>query len=103
MEVVEQRIARLSEKLAATWQVAELVHPDRPLARGFARVTNRDGATLTSAERARGAKLLTLHFADGTLDAAAGAAESARSPAVERKPRRTYIAPQPGFFDEDQG
>jgi len=102
-ELVQQRITRLSEKLAATWQVAELVHPDRPLARGFARVTDRDGATLTSAARARAARLLTLHFADGTVDATAGASERSDPAPLERKPRRTYIARQPGLFDEDQG
>ncbi len=103
IEIVGQRISRLSDKLAATWQVAELVHPDRPLRRGFARVTNRDGGTLTSAERARAAKLLTLHFADGTLDATTGATKSSAPAPLERKARRTYIAPQPGLFDEDQG
>jgi exodeoxyribonuclease VII large subunit len=98
-EVIEQRIARLSEKLAATWQVAELVHPDRPLARGFARVTDREGATLTSAARASAARLLTLHFADGALDAATDAGAPTAPARLERKPRRTYIAPQPGLFD----
>ena len=38
-ELVDQRIARLSEQLAAAWKMAELVHPERPLQAGFARVT----------------------------------------------------------------
>ena len=98
-DVIEQRIARLSEKLAAAWQMAGLAHPERPLGRGFARVTSRDGTTLTSADRARTARLLKLHFADGTLDATVGAGEPIAAAPLERKPRRTYIAPQPGLFD----
>ncbi len=98
---LDQRLARLSDQLAAAWKMAELAHPERPLARGFARVTSRDGTTLTSAARARAVKLLTLCFADGTLDATteAGSAPAA----LERKPRRTYSAPQPGLFDTDEG
>jgi len=107
-DVIEQRIANLSERLGAAWKMAALAHPDRPLARGFARVTSREGATLTSAARAGAARLLTLHFADGTLDATAGAGEPVAPPRLERNPRRTYISPQPGLFDtsgadEDQG
>jgi exodeoxyribonuclease VII large subunit len=77
--------------------MAELVHPDRPLGRGFARVTSRTGATLTHASDAIAERLLTLHFGDGAVDAAV---DGMRGPApVERKPRKTYIAPQPGLFD----
>ena len=99
---LDQRIARLSDRLSAAWKMAELAHPERPLARGFARVTSRDGTTLTSAARARAAKLLTLHFGDGALDATTEALPRP-TPALERKPRRHYIAPQPGLFDPDEG
>jgi len=95
-ELVEQRITRLSEKLAGLWQMAELVHPDRPLKRGFARVTSRTGATLTRASDAASERLLTLHFGDGKVDATV---DGARPAPVERKPRKTYITPQPGLFD----
>src|SRR5438445_2578068 len=46
-DLIDQRIARLSEQLSALWKIAELAHPERPLSRGFARVTDRDGKTLT--------------------------------------------------------
>jgi exodeoxyribonuclease VII large subunit len=96
-ELVEQRIARLSERLAGLWQMAELVHPERPLSRGFARVTSRSGTTLTHVRDAIAERLLTLHFADGKVDATV---DGSRAPAsVERKPQKTYIAPQPGLFD----
>jgi exodeoxyribonuclease VII large subunit len=95
-DLVEQRIARLAEKLSAAWKMAELAHPERPLSKGYVRVTSRDGTTLTHAADARSAKLLTLRFGDGSVDAAV---DEGASRAVERKPRRSYIPPQPGLFD----
>ena len=100
-DLVEQRIARLGERLAAAWKMAELAHPERPLGRGFARVTSRDGRTLTRALDAREARSLTLHFGDGDVDATVDESAAARSP-VERKPRRSYVAPQPGLFDQPE-
>jgi exodeoxyribonuclease VII large subunit len=100
-ELIDQRISRLGEKLAAVWAMAELVHPDRPLSRGFARVTDRSGNTLTGAAAAREARELTLRFADGKVDASVGNTDRA-GPPLERKPRRSYIAPQPGLFDEPE-
>jgi exodeoxyribonuclease VII large subunit len=96
-DLIDQRIARLSEKLSAAWKMAELAHPERPLSKGYVRVTSRDGATLTHAADARSAKLLTLRFGDGSVDAAVEDGTAAKP--VERKPRRPYIPPQPGLFD----
>ena len=98
-DLLDQRIARLGEQLSAVWRVAELAHPDKPLERGFARVTTRDGPHLDSrARRARGeiADLaLRRRRAPATVDGAGGSPP----PPVERKPRKSYIAPQPGLFD----
>jgi exodeoxyribonuclease VII large subunit len=95
-ELIEQRIGRLSEKLAAAWKMAELAHPERPLSKGYVRVTSRDGRTLTSAADARSAQRLTLRFGDGALDASV---DGAAGQAVEPKRGKPYIAPQPGLFD----
>src|SRR4051812_10180861 len=96
-DLVDQRITRLSEQLGALWRLAELAHPEKPLARGFARVTDRSGKTLTHAAAARAARELSLRFGDGSVDATVdGTGAPAR---VERGPRRSYIAPQPGLFD----
>jgi exodeoxyribonuclease VII large subunit len=100
-DLIDQRITRLSERLSAAWQMAELAHPERPLGRGYARVTSRDGRTLTHARDAREARLLTLHFGDGNVDAAVDGEAQARRP-VERKPRRSYVTPQPGLFDRSE-
>jgi exodeoxyribonuclease VII large subunit len=95
-DLIDQRISRLSERLAGLWRLAELAHPDKPLSRGFTRVTSRDGRTLTSARDAREAQRLTLKFSDAPVEATV---DGDRPPMLERKPRRTYIPPQPGLFD----
>jgi exodeoxyribonuclease VII large subunit len=97
-ELVDNRISRLKEQLAAAWKMAELVHPERPLSKGYVRVTSGDGTTLTHAADARAARALRLHFGDGSVDATVDA--RAAPSRVERGPRRSYIAPQPGLFDE---
>ena len=99
-DLIDQRIARMTEQLSALWRLAELAHPDKPLKRGFARVTSRDGRTLTHAADARTAQRLTLHFGDGAVDASVDGATAPKP--VEPKSRRPYIAPQPGLFDEPE-
>jgi exodeoxyribonuclease VII large subunit len=96
-DLIDQRIARLSERLSAAWKMAELAHPERPLSKGYVRVTSRDGQTLTHAADARAAQRLTLHFGDGAVDASVDGA-SAPQP-VEPKRRKPYIPSQPGLFD----
>jgi exodeoxyribonuclease VII large subunit len=96
-ELMDQRIARLAEQLAAAWKMAELVHPERPLSKGFARVTGPDGRTLTRAADARAAESVTLHFGDGAVGASVDG--SAARQAVEPRRRKPYMPPQPGLFD----
>ncbi len=95
-ELLLDRIARAGEKLESLWKMAGLVHPDRPLSRGFVRVTDRAGKTLARAADAVAAGLLTLHFGDGDVPAAAGEAPAP----VERKRRGAYVSKQPGLFDQ---
>jgi exodeoxyribonuclease VII large subunit len=95
-QLLLDRVSRTSERLESLWKMARLVHPDRPLSRGFARVTDRSGKTLAKAADARSAKLLSLHFIDGKVDAS-----TAESAPVERRPRPPYVDNQPGFFDDE--
>ena len=100
-ELLSDRVSRARDQLASLWRLAELAHPDRPLKRGFARVTDRAGKTLTHAADAIAARELKLHFGDGTVDATTGAAPS--QPARVERPRRApYVAPQRGLFDEPE-
>ncbi len=101
-ELLLDRVTRAAEKLQSTWKMAELVHPERPLSRGFVRVTDRAGKTLARAGDAIAAGLLTLHFGDGPVPAAVGDSP----PPVERKRSSAYVKPrpgQPGLFDEPEG
>jgi exodeoxyribonuclease VII large subunit len=56
-----------------------LLHPERPLQKGYAMIERRDGQIVTSAKAARVAGALMLRFADGTVDAK-----------VERGPSTAY-------------
>jgi exodeoxyribonuclease VII large subunit len=79
---------RARERLDALWRVALLAHPNRPLERGYARVEDRDGHTLISAEAARQARLLRLIFHDGRVEAAVGDAGG-------KAPRRALASGKP--------
>ena len=99
-ELLDQRVIRLSERLSAAWKMAELAHPERPLSKGYVRVTSRDGSTLIHARDAREARRLTLHFGDGAVDASVD--RSATSQTLEQKRSKPYIRPQPGLFDQPE-
>jgi exodeoxyribonuclease VII large subunit len=86
--LLERRLERASERLASLARMRELVNPDRPLALGFARVEDRTGHTLTNAASARSALSLTLHFADGKVDATVDGA-------LERPAPKRHIPPKP--------
>jgi exodeoxyribonuclease VII large subunit len=96
-DLIDQRLSRLAEQLAGLWRLAELAHPDKPLSRGFARVTSRAGHTLTHARDAREAQHLTLHFTDGAVNASVDGSPAPKP--VEPKRRKPYMPPQPGLFD----
>jgi exodeoxyribonuclease VII large subunit len=100
-ELLGDRIARAGDKLQSLWRLAELAHPDRPLSRGYARVTDRSGRTLTQAADARAARELSLRFADGSVDSTVDG-EASRPTPVERARRRAYVPPQHGLFDRDE-
>lgn len=82
--LVTRPIADHREKLAALARLAGQLHPDRPLTRGYVRVTNGYGVTLVTRIAAAEEARLALHFADGILEVTTGAAAS---PAPPAKPR----------------
>ena len=104
--LVAERIARAREKLAALWRLADLAHPEKPLQRGFVRVTDRTGRTLVHAADARNAGAVDLHFADGRVAAQIGDSPVPRAfrPAkrVERGDAKPYPPRQPGLFDTEE-
>jgi exodeoxyribonuclease VII large subunit len=84
--LVARTLAEARRQLDAIWRVAQQLHPDKPLERGYARVEARtSGKTLISSVAARGAGALLLRFADGTVDVR-----------VERGAPDGYVPPQQG-------
>jgi exodeoxyribonuclease VII large subunit len=104
--LLAERVSRAREKLVALWRLAELAHPERPLQRGFVRVTDRAGKTLVHAADARAAGAVDLHFADGRVAAhiGDGTGPTPFRPArrVERKSSSSYPPGQPGLFDTEE-
>jgi len=90
--LVERPLAERRERLAALGRLAEQLHPDRPLARGYVRVTDAEGRTITDRAGAAGEAALTLKFRDGDLDVSTGGAAAPTTP--RRKPARSGTAPK---------
>lgn len=65
--LVTRPLSERREQLASLMRLASQLHPDRPLARGYVRVTSAEGATVTTRAAAKRETALELHFADGTL------------------------------------
>lgn len=99
--LVDQKIKVGEERLAGLWRLAELAHPDKPLARGYARVTGEGGKTLTSAAIAGKEARLSLHFADGEVQAVPEGQAPPPPRKVAPRKRKPYRSGQnqPGLFD----
>ncbi len=82
--LAERPVAEARAALDRLWRLAGNLHPDRPLQRGYARVERRQGGVVATAGAARAAGALTLHFADGAIDAR-----------VERAPASPYGKDKP--------
>ncbi len=80
--MLTQRLTSATQKLDQLWRVAQSLHPDLPLKRGYARVGKPSGGVVTSADAARKAGALVLTFADGDVAAR-----------VERSGGAPYAAP----------
>ena len=101
----QRRLDSATAALESLWRLAVLAHPDRPLAKGYVRVTDRAGRTLVHAADARAARAIDLHFADGRVAASVGdplapVPRSARR--VEPRGAKPYPPPQPGLFDPEE-
>ncbi len=79
-----QRLAAARQRLEGVGRHLDLVHPNRPLEKGYAWVEGRGtGKVLPNADAARAAGALTLRFIDGSVDAR-----------VERSGGRSYPEPK---------
>lgn len=82
--VLQRSWREARDRLAGLSRLAEQLHPDRPLARGYVRVTGASGNTVITRAAAAAETGLELHFADGTL-----AVSPAGSPPLRRPARRS--------------
>jgi len=67
--VLERQLEAARARADAAWRLIQSLNPDRVLERGYARVTDRAGGTLSTAEAARAAGTVTLVFRDGPAEA----------------------------------
>ena len=81
-EPIKRRIVEAHASLDRLWRIAEQAHPNKPLERGYVRVEKRGGGVVQSAAAARAAAALTLHFADGEVNATVDGAPVPRRPAA---------------------
>jgi exodeoxyribonuclease VII large subunit len=86
------------ERLAALARLVEQLHPDRPLGRGYVRVMDASGHTLTDRADAAKEAALTLKFRDGTLDVSPAGNSPSRSGKSHAKPRRSGSGEQAELF-----
>ncbi len=84
--LVTGRIASGAERLAALSRLAQSLHPDKPLARGYVRVTAADGRTLVSKAEAAREAALSLHFGDGELAVTPLGSRPPRAAAPQKPP-----------------
>jgi exodeoxyribonuclease VII large subunit len=66
---VSRAIANGQQRLDAITRLAQSLHPEAPLKRGFARVTGVDGKTISNKQAAIHANQVLLRFADGEVPA----------------------------------
>jgi exodeoxyribonuclease VII large subunit len=95
-ELVLRPVAERRRGLDSLARLAEHLHPDRPLARGYAMVLDSSGHAITSRAEAAKREAFEIRFADGTLPAVA----AGRAPSQpRRKPpsgdRAALVAGQP--------
>jgi exodeoxyribonuclease VII large subunit len=82
--LITRRIDDRRQQLARLWRLAESLHPNKPLERGYARVERRRGGVVSNKAEAEAAGALTLQFVDGAVDARV----EKRAGATYEKPKR---------------
>lgn len=85
--MLNTRLREDRHRLASITRIMASLNPDAVLARGYVRVTGADGRTLVGSAQAQEEARLTLHFRDGTVEAAPlGDGAPPPRPAPPRKP-----------------
>jgi exodeoxyribonuclease VII large subunit len=93
-----RRVEQGQHRLDAIARLKGSLHPEAPLKRGFARVTDANGHTIMSRDAAIAAGHIRLRFADGETGATVDGGASKRS-SMSPQPSRTALN-QGNLFDE---
>ncbi|HVI31386.1 exodeoxyribonuclease VII large subunit [Phenylobacterium sp.] len=96
----ERKLERLSERLAALSKLHASVDPERPLERGFARVTRADGSIVRQGAALASGEAVSIKFGDkvtrqAVIDGAGGSEPPAAPKPAKAKPK----APSPAQGD----
>ena len=91
---LQRQLSTAQNRLDALARLAETLHPESPLKRGFARITQADGSTIASVDAAKAAGQVSIRFADGSVDAVVGGGPPRSRPAKPAPP-----STQTGLFD----
>ncbi|NJM51033.1 MAG: exodeoxyribonuclease VII large subunit [Sphingomonadales bacterium] len=105
--LLESRLVHGQQRLIAAHRLLESLHPEAPLKRGFARVTDSTGKTVMTRDAARAAGHFTLRFIDGDIGAMVNEAGEAvkpaskplaEKPASPKSPKNTASGDQADLF-----
>ena len=96
--VVLRPLADRRGHLAALARLADQLHPERPLARGYAMVLDPAGKVVADKAHAQREAALVLKFRDGELPVATGAPTARSRPAPRAEPRADGPARQEELF-----
>lgn len=80
------RLTNAQARLDALGRLTDSLHPEAPLKRGFARVSDAVGRTISSAEAARVAGHVSIRFAESSVDAFVGAGAVSRPKTTKPSP-----------------
>ena len=95
---VERRVERASERLRALAKLYVSVDPDRPLYRGFARVSRADGSLVMNGALLASGEEVAIKFGDKVTRQAVIDAQASENPTLPRPASRKAKPPRP-----DQG
>jgi exodeoxyribonuclease VII large subunit len=86
---IERKLERMAERLAALSKLYGSVDPDRPLQRGFARVTRTDGSIVHAGASLASGEAVAIKFGDQVTRQATIDGAPAESPPAPAKPAKT--------------
>ena len=97
-ELVRRPLAERRRQLQALARLAEQLHPDRPLARGYAMVLDPSGKAVTTSAEASRKGMLDVRFVDGTVRVTPAGQASAQTDKPVRKAagRKAQAMPDSG-------